>query len=245
MFTLFDTHELRARVVPSVIVLLPLLSTLFFCFPQGEKSWPAFVSQGVVSLACLYALTFVIRAKGRAIETKLWHSWGGVPSTRILRWRDNTLSKETKKQIQELVLSMWGVQLLPESAEKTDPVRADRLIVDTFSQIKEFLRLQDKEGLWLKQNAEYGFARNLLANRDLYVLFCAFGILACILCAQHARRPIVNVGTGMNLLFLMVGALVGWRFLPSVTKETADRYAERAWLTFLLLAGRPGADTRK
>jgi hypothetical protein len=245
MANLFDAYELRARVAPSIIVALPLLTALFSCFPQGERSWSIFVSQGVVSLALLYGFTFVVRVKGRAIEAELWQSWDGPPSTRILRWRDNTLSKETKRQIHQAVSNVWGVQLLSESREKTEPERADRLIEDTFSQAREFLRLRDKEGLWLKQNAEYGFARNLLANRDLYMLFCLVGILACILCAQHAQRPIVNVGTGMNLLFLLVGALVGWRFLPSVTKETADRYAERAWLTFLSLARGLGAETRK
>ncbi len=240
MADLFDPYELRARLAPTLIVALPLLIAFSFCVPHAEQSLPELIGSGVVGLALLYGLTFAIRFLGRGIEPQLWQSWGGAPSTRVLRWGDSTLSRELKIQIHGAVLKAYGIRFLSEAEERTAPHGADKLIDDVFRRVREELRLHDKNGLWLVHNAEYGFARNLLGCRKLFLLLCGIALVGCGLLAKIQRRPFINLGTVLNSLMIVLWFPFGWWFVPRLARETAIRYAERAWLAFLALVSTPG-----
>ncbi len=240
MPNLFDPYELRALLAPTIVIALPLLLTFSFCAPHSERSLPELIGSGVVGLGLLYALTFVVRFLGEKIEPELWQSWSGAPSTRILRWRDSTLSRESKLEIHQGVLKAYGIQLLSESEERTAPLNADKQIGHAFQRVREELRLRDKNGLWLVHNAEYGFARNLMGCRKLFLLLCGIAIVSCVFLARFQGRPVINLGTALNSIIIVIWFPFGWWFVPRLARETAIRYAERAWLTFVALASAAG-----
>ena len=240
MLNVFDPYEIRARVAPSLIVSLPILTTLGLCLPNADRSWQFFVGSGVVALALLYGFTFIVRWLGRSKEDSLWQSWGGAPSTRIMRWPDRTLNRDTKLRISRAVSATFGIQLLSETEERTSPFTADQQIENAFRQVRELLRLRDKDGLWSKHNAEYGFARNLLGSRILFLALCFVGIAVCAAMSTHRGDKILSSGLVTNLIYFLAWVPFGWKLLPKLAKDSADRYAERAWLTFLALVGSSG-----
>lgn len=234
MSALFDTYEFRARVAPSVVVSLPILVTIFSCIPSANGTWPL-LGSGVVSLALLYGFTLLVSSRGRAIEPRLWESWDGAPSTRFLRWRDGTLDSDLKEKIRDSVVKYWEIHLLSDTQEKADPATADELIEKTFRQVREFLRLRDSKGLWLKQNAEYGFARNLLGCRTLFLLLCVASIIGGGTIRLALEKPLQGMCTFGPAVLFVVWLPLGWWLLPKLAKEAADRYANTAWSTFFAL----------
>jgi|SRR5579859_428441 len=243
MDILFDTYEIRARVAPSVIVAFPILVTLWFCLPGTGSSWQILTGSGILSVALLYGFTFIVRWLGRAGEKSLWQSWGGAPSTRVLRWRDSTLNKDVKTRMRKATFTSFGVQLLSETEELASPHTADQQIENCFLRIKEVLRLRDKDGLWLKHNAEYGFARNLLGCRWLFLILGAIGVLVCGTIGEWTGRGVFNSGTVINSVSCIVWIPFAWGLLPKIAKDAAESYADRAWLTFLALASEPSKNS--
>src|SRR5262245_2042059 len=105
-----DPYELKAGIAPGVILVLPILVDSAYATPM-LSSWSMFAASGVCTLALLYGLSLVVRARGAAIEETLWESWGGPPSTRFLRHRDITFGVELKSSMWRALSSTFSVQI--------------------------------------------------------------------------------------------------------------------------------------
>lgn len=232
LLSIFDAYDRKARVLPSLIVLLPVLCTTFLSFPQVEHS-PIFIAgSGVVSVALIYFFSHVVRSLGAIAEPALWESWGGPPSTRMVRWRDRTLADATKVQLRLAVEAHCGIRLPSMDVEAANPGTADQFINDAFRQVREFLRLSDEEGLWQKHNVEYGFARNLFGSRWLFIVLAVLSISVCAVAAQLNDSVSLSRCAALNAFLILMWLPFMFGILPQMVKHAADRYAERAWLTF-------------
>ena len=148
-----------------------------FLIVYGEMT--SIVSFFQNSVCCPSSPSFIIRKCGSNYENDLWD---GAPSTRILRWRDDTFSVPVKTQLHEAVRSYCGITLSGTEDERIDPREADEKIIDAFSQVKHFVYHNDPNGTWKKFNAEYGFNRNLLGCKYLWVVLSAVGVVICGIC---------------------------------------------------------------
>jgi hypothetical protein len=117
---------------------------------------------GIVQI--VYFLGNFARARGEAIEPELWKRWGGPPSTRMLRNRDSQFGDDLKASIREALAATLSARLITPDEEAKNPERADKVIVDAFRQVRQYLRQHDPDGLWQKQNIEYGFCRTHVMN---------------------------------------------------------------------------------
>lgn len=227
-----DPYELKARIVPGLILALAPLVDLASAAPV-LSSLPIFAASGVCSLALVYFLGSFARARGEAIERELWNSWGGPPSTRLLRLRDSHFGDGLKTSIREALAKALSARLMTADEEAKNPEGADRFIVDAFRQVRQYIRQHDPDGLWQKQNIEYGFYRNLLGCR---VTWSVLSILAALFAAIHGERTgagLVNPAFGVASVSFFCAVYVGWFVLPDATKRVADEYAEKAWMAFL------------
>ena len=234
---LFDYYELRARIVPAILIFSPLLLSSVSLAYSISDSVPWATGGGLVTLVVAYALSFVVRGLGRKIETVLWEKWNGPPSTRFMRWQDNFFSPEVKKQYHDAIRIEFGIQLKDEKEEHKDPSEADKLIMDTFTQVKSLVRIEDRKGLWSVHNAEYGFLRNTIGSRSVWLLLSLLGTILC-------GYLYYSKGTGLNLGCLVANAsLAGVVLLcfclnsqlVQLTKQVADRYAESTWGSFMTI----------
>jgi len=117
-----------------------------------------------------------------------------------------------------------------------DPDRADRMIVDAFRQVRQYLRQHDANGLWSKHNIEYGFCRNLLACREIWVIIALSATVFSAVYGGRSGSHVLNPATVIGALSLVCALYLGWAVLPKGTKHAADAYAESAWMAFLRIS---------
>ena len=176
-----DYYEIRARFIPTLIVGMPVIFTLnFILIGRNVETIPLVGSNIVFLIIFIYPFSFVVRHCGRKIENKLWFSWDGPPSTRFLRWRDCFFGGEYKTQLHDAIRKDLHLNLSTDQEEKADPELADSKIDQAFVQVRSMLRLHDPHGLSYKHNAEYGFNRNLIGSRIIWILISIAGISVCV-----------------------------------------------------------------
>lgn len=227
-----DEYELKARIAPGLIVVLPALVDLIYLVPV-LGNWPVFAAGGIITLVLLYGLGHVIRAEGQQLEPELWKQWGGPPSTRLMRSNDTFFGAELKNAIRSAVTQEFSITLPTPVEEKKDPSGSDKEIADAFGRVRGFLRRSDPAGVWQKNNIEYGFCRNLLGGRMLWASVAAGSTVVAFWHAATSHSGFLNPAVLVSCISLICAGYVGWRVLPKATKRIAERYAELAWTTFL------------
>src|SRR6266568_1796507 len=80
----FDAYTRKARFYPALLVLFPIFLAVLAWVPEGEKPLGGIVTLG---LTCGggYLLSELGRDVGRDRERALFESWGGKPTTVVLR----------------------------------------------------------------------------------------------------------------------------------------------------------------
>lgn len=230
-----DPYEIKARIAPGLILSVAVLVDLVFTAPV-LSTLPMFAATGICSLALIYGLGNFARARGAAIQPKLWLKWGGEPSTRFLQLRDPHFGDGLKTSIREELFRRFGVHLLNADQEARNPDLADKEIVDSFRLVRPYLRSKNGDGLWQRQNIEYGFSRNLLGCRTTWVVLSVAATAFAVGNAVRSGQTLFNPGSIVGIISLVCAIYLGWIVLPSATKRSAEAYAESAWMAFLDLS---------
>jgi hypothetical protein len=229
---ILDDYDLKARIAPGLIVSLPVVVDAVYAAPV-LSSWPVFAAGGICSLALVYGLGHLVRARGKAIEADLWRRWGGPPSTRFMRQRDSFFGSDFKRSTARALAEKFSSKLLTAAEESSDPARADKVIADAFRHVRQYLRQHDPNGLWYKNNVEYGFCRNLLACRGIWTAIALGAIIFSSIRGVKTSEGILNPASAIGLLSLICAVYAGWAILPNAAKRTAESYAELSWTAFL------------
>ena len=173
--------ERKARVMPGLLVVLPLLVPLLCVY--GPKR-PVLTS--VLGLLCgcgaIYALASVARGRGKKLEEALIKDWGGMPTTIALRHRDAFLDSVSKQRYHAAITAKLGIAMPAAQEESADPLKADDVYGGATKRLRELTR-GDKQ-LLLKENIAYGFHRNMLAMKPVGIVTCLFGIVYGLLIAN-------------------------------------------------------------
>ena len=245
-----DPYERKARVIPGLLVALPLLVPLLCVY--GPKH-PVLTS--VVGLlggcGAIYALASVARGRGKRLEETLVKGWGGMPTTIALRHRDTFLDSISKQRYHAAMVAKLGISMPTAQEETADPAKADDTYVGATKRLRELTR-GDKQ-LLLKENIAYGFHRNMLAMKPVGMLACLVGIVYGLLIAKvlqvtpphFAPVNLADPGLAAGLtLLISLALLAAWLFY--FDKEAVRRmgfvYAERL---FECLSSLPSAAPRK
>ena len=152
----FEPYTFRARIQPALVVVLPLGFLMFALLPGHPFFVTAFF--GLIGAAGGTAiLAQAGRELGRRKEPKLWKSWGGPPTTRLLRHRclpgDITLIPGLRRQVEEWI----GYPLPTQQEEETCPAWADTKYEEAVTALREATRDTSRFPLVLAENANYGF----------------------------------------------------------------------------------------
>ena len=230
-----DPYERKARVIPGLLVALPLLVPLL-CVYGAKHPLLTSVIGLLAGCGAIYALASVARGLGKKAEEKLVKEWGGLPTTLALRHRDKTLDKVSKKAYHDLITSKLGIQMPSREEEADDKDGADEVYVGATRRIRELTRSDRK--LLMKENIAYGFHRNMLALRPVGLVSCLAGIVYGLLIAKVLRvnppqfLPIhfadPGLAAGLTLL-ISVALIMAWLlyFNKDAVKRIGFVYAER------------------
>ena len=122
-----DPYERKARLIPGLLVALPLLVPLMSVYGARHP-----VLTGVLGLlggcGAMYALASIARGRGKKLEEMLAKEWGGMPTTIALRHRDaSALDSVSKRRYHDAIASKLGITMPTAEEEAADPARADDL----------------------------------------------------------------------------------------------------------------------
>lgn len=176
-----DPYERKARVIPGLLVALPLLVPLLSVYGAKHP-----VLTGVIGLlggcGAIYALASVARGRGKMLEEAMVKKWGGMPTTIALRHRDNFLDSVSKQRYHAAITAKLGIVMPTAEEESADHDKADDTYIGATKRLRELTR--SNKQLLLKENIAYGFHRNMLAMKPVGILSCLLGVLYGLLIAK-------------------------------------------------------------
>lgn len=230
-----DPYERIARVVPGLLVVLPVLVPLLSVY--GVKH-PVLTS--VVGLlggcGAIYALASIARGRGKKLEETLITKWGGMPTTLALRHHDTFLDSVSKKRYHAAITTKLGIVLPTAAEELANPDKADDIYIGATKRLRELTR--SNKQLLLKENIAYGFHRNMLAMKSVGIMSCLLGLLYGLLIAKvlqvapphanflHLADP--GLAGGLTLL-ISLSLLAAWLlyFNEDSVRRIGFVYSER------------------
>lgn len=241
MNDLFDAYSRRARLLPGAIVALPVSLFAVVLFSSKPAWWT-----GAISLVGASGLTYfgtqLVRSLGTQTQKKLWESWGGAPSTALLRFACSSNATQVARWHRLLGELCPDEHVPTEADEQADPAAADAaygtlvgvLIAKTRDR-KRFPRVFD-------ENCQYGFRRNLYGCRMIGLLLTtgSFAIAVALLVARLAgwrHGPAVGIAV-VGALDLVLWVALKWTVTPSWIQEAGNAYAARLVETVEVLTGR-------
>lgn len=201
---LFDEYNLRARIAPPVLVLLPLAAAVFPWAPSLDTFWLIGLC-AVAGIGALAALANEARRDGANIQGKLFQEWGGTPTTQLLRHRDTNISHQEKLRYHcALQARIPNLHMPSPSEELESPTEADSTYENAIAWLREQTREKSKFPLVFEENTNYGYFRNMFALRVHALVAAGVGATASLLAIATTPDPwkaylslCVSVGCGI------------------------------------------------
>lgn len=224
-----DRYDLQARHLPVAVTLLPLIILAVATIPdlRGSLWLPAAGLAGVSGMYWLLARH--ARVRGRELEVRLYSAWGGMPSTALLRHRDPRLNKHTKAVYHDRLRKLGAPFIIPtQDEEARDTSAADDRYAAAMDELRRRAKAT-KNPIVLRENINYGGARNLLALKPLgiAIVVVSLAVLVAVIGAKNHwildLVKAIEVACGVALIL----DLIAWVVLvnPSLVKHQADAYA--------------------
>ena len=223
----FDEYSLHAQWAPVLAVVAPAIFAVYMTFPQlvGLKE----IAGGALLVAALPPLlAHTARNLGKRLESGLWASWDGKPTTRLLRHRDQVLAEPTKRRYFEALLLKAGIVRPTAAEESANPAATDRIYESAGDWLRPNTRDPRALSLVAPKNAAYGFARNLLGVRligGLSALLVGLAEAALTVQAVVLSSPKYPNFAAAAVVNLGVAALWCFAVRPSAVRLAADAYA--------------------
>ncbi len=226
-----DAYDLEARHAPAVLAVLPLILLAVVTVPDVRASLalPAVFAAAVI--AAIYGLLArVARARGRDREVELYETWGGNPTTAMLRHRDTRLNQHTKQRYHERLRALGPSVRIPTPAEEqADPTGADALYESAMDEVRVRAK-KTKNPAVHRENISYGCARNLLGLKPLGIgitLLC-LALLTLTIWARTggilAATQVADAAIGAILLLGLLASLI--LVTPRMVRHQAEAYAK-------------------
>jgi hypothetical protein len=232
---LFDRYSLRARHLPTLLVVATPLMVASLLFPEVyERMSATAASLGwsiSLSLVLLFFISHVLRQRGRALEKRMTAKSGGFPTTCWLRHRDTNLDPETKARYHAyLARNVPGLQLPSQRQEQKHPSLADEVYSSAGKWLLENRR-DEKYRLVLEENAHYGFRRNMLGGKWLAIALAVLPVVGAYAWSNY--RGLEPQFDTDHIAAIAVAALAVFGWVVFVTEEWV-RDAAHAYARALL-----------
>jgi len=227
-----DPYERKARLYPISLPFIPfaVLVVGLYTF-HFDKAWIPLIA----TFGAFYLLARISRNRGKKIETTLFDSWGGKPSTQLLRHRDKQIDKISKLRYHAVLSKLVNVDFPTESDESDNPTYADNIYESAVKYLIEQTRDQKKYKLLFNENIEYGFLRNSLGCKPLGIVIAFISIiwvfvsLVTISVSSTIEISMSQLPTGA-IVSLFVSVIMLWIWLSYFTRNSvriaAFTYAE-------------------
>jgi hypothetical protein len=188
----FDEYEWRARVLPGMLVISPVLSS-FWGWSPNISLWNTLGSL-LAMLGGGALLARVVRSEGKRKEPELYRDYGSrLPTTTMLRHKDNTIDSTTKARYRKALESRIANLSLPSAEdEEANPLKADELYDSAIKGLLESTRDKKQYPLVFEENVNYGFARNLWAMKKTGLVFSVLAAVVNLVSGWFAFGTVIK-----------------------------------------------------
>lgn len=249
---LLDPYDVRARLFPGLLVLLPAI--LHLALLHGTKS-PLVVGLSSVLLTCggPYLLSSLVRTWGQRAQDRLFRRWGAQPSTLLLRHSDVTLAAPTKQRYRDLATARLGVAMPTASEERKDPAAADLAYAAAADVLRPRTNDHKAFPLLFKELVAYGFNRNAHGSRWVGLGVAVSTIIATLwhagaMSLQSPHWHISAIDNAHIVVLVSASAMaVLWcgHFTAETVRLAGVSYAKRLWEALEQLPQKPSRAQRK
>jgi hypothetical protein len=219
-----DSFALHTRYRPGLQAVAPLIIA---AMAIGIDKIPIVVS--LVSFAAAIGLPIrlahTVRQRGRNVEPDLWESWGGKPTTRMLRLADTFTPEGDKLRWRSTLGGAAKVSLPDLEQELADRAGADVLYEQVTGYAREATR---NDRLLLAENRAYNVERNQYALRPVALPLAIVGVVVMVIAGvvqSLGSGPLTPVAVGLAANTGMLGLWVSKS--DSRVRLMADTYAVR------------------
>lgn len=234
VFKFFDAYSLRARLFPAIVAAAPALAALTLLI-----SWKSFGLSNVIAslgaLVLLYAIEDFARARGRAIESKVYKQHGGMPSITMFRRNDATINPGSKDQYRTFLAGRLGTTAPSSTDETTDQATADAFYAQCGNWLRQNTRDAKKFPILFGENVTYGFRRNLLGVKALAL---GLNVIVVVVCSFTLWRLSWDTdapqGNRTAVVLIVAAAHAAYMFLA--VSRTAVWDASQAYARELILS---------
>lgn len=243
-----DPYERKARGVPGLLIILPLLVLL--CCARGiDRPAPTIFLTLLSAGGGITALSAVGRTLGKGLEQKMVRRWGGLPTTIVLRHRDAHYAAYSLVYIHTRLHNLTGIPLPTAVEEQADPVDADARYAAVTDRLRHVTRGTKFPHL-RRENIAYGFYRNALALKPVGLAASVAGVLGGVQMAGvfKLHPPRLDLSSLMSpglpaavaIVTSLVIAVVWFCLTKAGLKRVGVAYADRLFecLDTLPAAGR-------
>jgi len=234
VFKFFDAYAIRARLFPAIIGAAPALAAVTLLI-----SWKTFGLSNLIAslgmLVLLWAIADFARARGRAIESKLYAEQGGKPSITMFRRNDLTIGGGSKDRYCAFLAGKIGVSVPSAADEAADQATADSFYDQCGNWLRQNTRDTKKFSILFGENITYGFRRNLLGVK---VLALCLNIVVVVVCAFTLWRLSWNTDTpqGSRIVVVLVVAIAHAAYMLLAVSRAAVWDAAKAYGRELILS---------
>jgi hypothetical protein len=218
-----STYTLTARLAPAILAVLPLLVVSGGAMTLSPAT--GIFGAGVTAAVGVLA-SHLGRQAGQRLEPRLWASWGGPPTSALLRTRAPYASSRTERYRAGVERAL-GERLPSKADEQADPAAADEALDDA---IERLLTPTREHELLAAENASYGFRRNCLglraAGRAFAVAATGLSIALVVIMDGDIASRASRFGPGLALGLAL--AVVWWRIVnDDWVRSAASAYARQ------------------
>ena len=182
----FGDFNLYARVMPVLVVLLPIIILSCIKGIITDKLMEATIYI-VVSIIFLTLMSNFARNRGKEYEKKMYNELGGMPTTILMRFSDDRINEVSKsnyhKQLNKCVEGIKLPLIAEEETEETD-IQYEAAI----NWLRSYANSnRDKEFRVYQELKEYNFWRNLYGIKSVgVILYILIGIRECFIIKEFS-----------------------------------------------------------
>lgn len=224
-----DRYELRARLLPVLVSVLPLLVSVFLCFPGLRDLVSSTALLGVVA-GLSPVVAEVARTRGKGLETRIRSS---SESAALLSWKNEELAAVKSEIRSELARRFPDVQWPSQQQEHEDGPGTHKTYAGVVVRLFPSFRDPERYPLVHAELTSYGFRRNLVGLKPLAISCSVLGAL--LAAAVGYVRPEGSAPVAVSALAFALCCAAGYVFVRGLTLDWI-KAADKEYVRQLLLA---------
>jgi len=225
----FDEYYQKARILPSLIVLIPFIIFATYCEMEDFKNIVdglfkiRIIGHLTISIALLYLLIQINRFLGKFFfEKYLFNNELELPTTAFLLFSNKEFSEDYKVRIRKNIENDFNVKMPNKQDEQENLIDTKKKIAETVGLIRQKV----KKGRLLHQhNIEYGFARNFIGGSILGFLMSVFNINYFMI---QSNDSVVIINIFLTIIFLLTII-----FCKLIINILGKQYAKRLFQEYM------------